>query len=98
MVHYLAYSVCQSKACNSGAQKRLKGYGTLHGTGPSSTVKQHVVSCSTFKLSTPSKVDDPEVSSSVDIERTSCRSAESSAVIESWKGCNTDDMMVQRIY
>jgi len=43
-------------------------------------------------------VDDPEVSSSVDIERISCRSAESSAVIESWKGCNTDDMMVQKIY
>ena len=46
----------------------------------------------------PRTVDDPEVSSSVDIERISCRSAESSAVIESWKGCNTDDMMVQKIY
>ena len=39
-------------------------------------------------------VDDPEVSSSVDIERISCRSAESLAVIESWNGCNTVDMMV----
>ena len=37
-------------------------------------------------------VDDPAVSSSLDVERSSCRKAESAAVIESWNGCNTDGM------